>query len=78
MGTEEKRNTITQADIDHLIEHSVQHDRQMGRKTTVLTLGLPNGFEITESSSCVDPLNYEHGLGVELCLEKIKKRLAPS
>jgi len=23
----------------------------------------------------VDPLNYEHGLGVELCLEKIKNRL---
>ena len=32
---------------------------------------LPNGFIIVESSSCVDPANYNQSLGEQICMDKI-------
>jgi hypothetical protein len=46
-------------------------DARLGEKTTVVTAILANGFEVTATSSCVDPKNYDHAIGVETC----KKRL---
>jgi hypothetical protein len=34
-----------------------------------------NGFEIVESSSCVDKENYSEELGVEICMEKIRDKI---
>ena len=36
---------------------------------------LVNGFEIVESSACVDPLNYNERMGTEICMEKIKDKI---
>jgi hypothetical protein len=36
-------------------------------KTTVGHFTLVNGFEIVTSSACVDPANYDHEIGCNLC-----------
>jgi hypothetical protein len=36
---------------------------------------LINGFEITEASACVDPVNYDEKIGEEICLSKIKDKI---
>ena len=35
----------------------------MGETTTVVRCVLRNGFDIVESSSCVDPKNYDEKIG---------------
>jgi len=62
---------ITKDQIDDLISKSVRTDTKMGEKTTVVCLRLPNGFEVIESSGCVDPANYNHQLGVQTCMRRI-------
>lgn len=71
----ERLNTITPARIADLIARSSITDTKMGEKTTVVCLKLPNGFEVVESSSCVDPANYNHGMGVDICKKRISDRL---
>lgn len=44
-------------------------------KTTVVAAQFPNGFVITESSSCVDPRVYDEEEGKQICLKRIKERL---
>lgn len=44
-------------------------------KTTVVVAQFPNGFVITESSSCVDPRAYDEEYGKQICLKRIKERL---
>lgn len=43
----------------------------IGEKTTIVTATLVNGFELTETSACVDPNNYNEEIGKEICMEKI-------
>lgn len=66
---------VTPEHIDALIAASIVHDSKMGAKTTVVVLTLPNGFEVVESSGCVDPANYNHDLGVATCMKRIKDKL---
>lgn len=47
----------------------------MGEKNTVVRATLVNGFEIVESSACVDPANYDESLGAEICMGKIKDKV---
>lgn len=70
-----KPNTITAAHIQQMLARSIITDQKMGEKTTVVCCKLPNGFEIIESSGCVDPTNYDHAMGVKLCMERITNRL---
>jgi len=48
---------------------------QSGPKTTIIKARLRNGFEIVESSSCVDPANYDEALGIRICLDKIESKV---
>lgn len=47
----------------------------LGKKTTVVRALLKNGFEIVESSACVDAENYSEKMGREICMEKIKDKI---
>ena len=69
------RNTITQEDIDYLMNTAKKEVITVGDKTTVCVVTLKNGFVITESSSCIDPSNYNEELGSKICLEKIESKL---
>lgn len=52
---------LTLEDIEAKI--AKEEDWKLGRKTTCVMLTLRNGFEITATSSCVDPTNYDHEIG---------------
>jgi len=68
-----KNNTITQADVDGMISNTMV--QTIGAKTTFVQVTLLNGFTLEETSSCVDPLNYNEAMGAELCLGKIKDKI---
>lgn len=48
----------------------------MGAKTFVGTARLPNGFEITETASCVRPEDYNSAVGDEIVTERIRLKIA--
>ena len=47
----------------------------MGETITVVRCVLRNGFDIVESSSCVDPKNYDEKIGKDICMGRIKKNV---
>ncbi len=68
-------NKISQADVDAFVGDvkGVQFDE----KTTLVTAETITGFRQYEVSSCVDPANYDHALGVSIATERIKDRIWP-
>jgi len=66
-------NTIEEHNIKEFVKF---YDvKKWGDKTTVVHAILVNGFIITESSSCVDPSNFNMDIGESICKEKINNRL---
>lgn len=61
--------TITQENVESFIAKT--EISTMGDKTTVVQATLVNGFIIVESSSCMDPENYNESIGAEICVQKI-------
>lgn len=51
------------------------HIWTLGSKTTMVRVVLVNGFEIIESSACVDKANYSEEIGADVCLCKIKDKI---
>lgn len=65
--------SISQQMVDDFIKDT--EVTTMGAKNTVVRAVLVNGFEIVESSACVDPANYDEQIGKEICLKKIKDKI---
>ena len=65
--------SIGQRMVDEFISYTETHT--MGDRTTVVRCVLRNGFEIVESSSCVDPKNYSEEMGRDICMGKIKDKI---
>lgn len=66
-------DTVTQQMVEDFITCREVHT--VGKKTTVVHATLKNGFEIIESSSCVDPANYSEELGAKICMKRIKNQV---
>lgn len=66
---------VTEEQIKKLLGESAIEDIKIGSKTTVVCATLPNGFIIVESSSCVDPANYDHELGKQICMKRIEDKV---
>lgn len=69
------KNTVTQAQIDALINNSEIQTETLFGKQTVVSLQLPSGFVITESSGAVDPANYDAGIGEQICMDRITNKI---
>lgn len=69
------KNTITQAEINELIEKATIDTYTAFEKCTVVIVKLENGFILTESSACVDPANFDEQIGYDICIERIKNKL---
>lgn len=67
--------TVTQEHIDSILAESDVSVTTAFDKCTVVTVRLPNGFVITESSACVDPRNYDKEMGIEICMDRITNKL---
>jgi hypothetical protein len=59
--------------VENFISYTDTHT--LGDRTTVVRCVLRNGFEIVESSSCVDPKNYSEDMGYDICMTKIKDKI---
>ena len=66
---------ITKEMVDALLQSSKVEDVKLGEKTTVVSVTLPNGFVIVQSSSCVDPANYDHELGKQICMKRVEDKV---
>lgn len=66
---------VTPQQIQEIMDACTVESARLGDKTTVVSATLPNGFVIVESSSCVDPVNYDHEIGVEICLKRIEDKI---
>jgi hypothetical protein len=65
--------SISQKMVDNFIKET--HISTIGNKTTLVRVVLVNGFEIIETSACVDTDNYSEKIGGEVCLKKIKDKV---
>ena len=61
--------------IDEIIEDSVIHVYDEFGCCTVVTMQLPNGYVLVESSGCIDPAEYDHDCGVDLCVKALERRI---
>ena len=70
LGESNDGSTITEEVVRSFIVEN--HQQTLGEKTTVVRGVLANGFEVVESSSCVDPKNYSEELGAEICRDRVR------
>lgn len=68
-------NTVTSDLVDCIFDSSEVITSTVFGKCTIMACKLPNNFVIVESSACVDPDNYNKGLGEKICERKIKDRI---
>jgi hypothetical protein len=68
-------NTIDQKHINEIMLMTRIQSQRQGEKTTIVTATLPNGFVIVEASSCVDPYNYDHAVGEDICMGRIVNKV---
>lgn len=53
----------------------VKTETEFGKPVTYVTVQMKNGFTIRESTTCVDPANYDEEIGKKICLEKIEDKV---
>lgn len=70
-----KNHKVTKKDIDKILANTFVKVEKYGDKTTVLMATLPNGFVIVESSSCVDPVNFDMSIGEQICMDKLVDKI---
>lgn len=68
-----ENNTITQENVEKFIRSIDTYT--IGNKTSMVVATLVNNYTITETSSCVDPANFNHEMGVKICVDKIKNQV---
>lgn len=68
---------ITEEVLDRFIGKAAITDQQIDEKTTLVKMIPRTGFVQYEVSSCVDPKNYDHQMGVDLAAKRLKDRLWP-
>ena len=66
-------NTITQNNVNSFIKDV--YSTTIGEKTTLVKVTLINGFELCETSSCVDAKNYNEKIGVQCCMQRIYDKI---
>ena len=68
---------ISATDIDRFIGPNAFSSLKLGDKTTLVEMNPRTGFVQYETSSCVDPENYDHDLGCQIGADRIKDKLWP-
>lgn len=48
---------------------------EFGNPCTYVTVRMKNGFTLRESTTCVDPANYNEKIGKEICLKRIENKV---
>ena len=68
--------TVTKAQVDENMQDVlVRTVTEFGKPTTYVTVRMKNGFTLRESTTCVDPDNYDEEVGKAICLRKIEDKV---
>ena len=68
--------TVTEEMVDRRIDVvDIQTLTLCGKKVTLVAARLSNGFLLVETSTCVDPANYDESIGAEICIKRIRDRV---
>lgn len=69
-------NSVTEALVNRkIVQTEIKSIQLVGKMHTLVAVRLENGFTIIETSTCVDPANYNEEIGVEVCLKKIHDKI---
>lgn len=69
------QKSVSKETINELIANSDVDIETIFDKVTRVSVKLPNGFVLTETSGAVSSENYDKNIGIEICMEQIKHRL---
>ena len=69
-------NTVTKEEVmenmqDVICKTAIEFDKPV----TYVTVRMKNGFTLRESTTCVDPANYDEEVGKQICLKKIEDKI---
>lgn len=73
--TTQVNDSVKKEDIDSILSQTLISVEKYGDKTTILKATLPNGFVVVESSSCVDPKNFNMSIGEQICMKKLEDKI---
>lgn len=68
-------NTVTQEQVNDILQRSTIEYQKFGNKTLVSVCTLPNGFVLVEDASCVDPANFCEEIGKEIIIERLTNKV---
>ena len=72
----ETKNTVTQAEVnENMKDVVVRTVVEFEKPTTYVTIRMKNGFTLRESTTCVDPANYNEEIGKALCLKRLEEKV---
>lgn len=71
----ELNDKLAQTDIDNFFNGGVCSVTELNGNTTLLQYKAPTGFFWIESSSCVEPKNYDRTIGEFECTKRIKDKI---
>lgn len=68
--------TVTEQEVkDNMKDVVCRTEVEFGKPVTYVTVRMKNGFTLRESTTCVDPANYDENVGRQICLEKIEDKV---
>ena len=70
------KNTVTPQDVLDNMRDVIKETRvEFGKPVTYVSVKMLNGFTLRESTTCVDPSNYNEEIGVKICMDKIQDKI---
>lgn len=70
------KHTVTKEQVQaNMQDVMVRTVMEFDKPCTYVTVRMKNGFTLRESTTCVDPANYDENIGKEICLKKIEDKI---
>lgn len=70
------KNTVTIEQVkENMQDVIVRTLNDFDKPCTYVTVRMRNGFTLRESTTCVDPANYNEDIGKEICLKRIENQI---
>ncbi|MER2226135.1 MAG: Gp49 family protein [Carnobacterium sp.] len=61
--------------IKELLNESLIDKQVVFDKCLIVSVKLPNGFIIVESSACINPKDFDIEIGINICMKRIEDKL---
>lgn len=69
-------NTVTKEEVMANMRNVVCRTEEMfGKPVTHVSVRMKNGFVLHETTTCVDPENYDERIGRHICLQRIEEKI---